>query len=493
MQGQMRNRGGNRALQGVLWETWPIVVALALLACGAFAAAASANTTITWKRHHIPVRGGVAGRRLCQVTVDAAEAISSVRFSSPATAEVEVVPAGPPRRRGAAKVFFCRVETKASAPPPSVPVKATVMDAEGEAGHAMATAELETPVPGVSTAHQAEGTAPPPGHAASVSPPSGPSASSPPPAETGATPAPAPPSAPGQLFSPSSFWNRPLPNAAPLVPQSAAQVQELVNQVGRTGAWINTTSWSTPVYVVGTGQPTTKVTIVPNNGGYVDPSQQAALNAVPMPANAAPAAGSDRHMVVWQPSTDSMWEFWDLRLEGGRWVTDSSGAMDDVSTSPGYFEPNGWAGAKSWWGATATSLPLLGGLIRVGELESGTIPHALAIALPETGSSFVWPAQRSDGRNRSASAIPEGTTFRLPASLDIEGLGLPPATRAIALAAQKYGIVVRDTSSDVTFYAEDPTPLGSNPYSRLFGGQSPAALLARFPWSQLVAVQQQTG
>jgi hypothetical protein len=55
----------------------------------------------------------------------------------------------------------------------------------------------------------------------------------------------------------------------------------------------------------------------------------------------------------------------------------------------------------------------------------------------------------------------------------------------IARAAQRYGMVVRDGSDLVTFYAEDPTPTGTNPWPAWFGGKSPADALAGFPWDRL--------
>ena len=60
----------------------------------------------------------------------------------------------------------------------------------------------------------------------------------------------------------------------------------------------------------------------------------------------------------------------------------------------------------------------------------------------------------------------------------------------MAEAAQRYGIIVRDkTLHAIAFYAEDPTPLGTNPYIRLFGGKTPGVLLESFPWKYLQAVQ----
>ena len=47
---------------------------------------------------------------------------------------------------------------------------------------------------------------------------------------------------------------------------------------------------------------------------------------------------------------------------------------------------------------------------------------------------------------------------------------------------------VRDTSSAVTFYAEDPTPTGANPYPALFGTGWMDQALAGFPWGRLQVV-----
>ncbi len=59
----------------------------------------------------------------------------------------------------------------------------------------------------------------------------------------------------------------------------------------------------------------------------------------------------------------------------------------------------------------------------------------------------------------------------------------------LAEAAQRYGIFVRDGAPAVTsFYAQDPTALGSNPYAGpggYFQGQSPSQLAAAFPWNHL--------
>ncbi len=75
----------------------------------------------------------------------------------------------------------------------------------------------------------------------------------------------------------------------------------------RTGPWINTTQYSTPVYTVAANQPTVPVIMDYNN------PLAPAMGAVPIPANALPAAGTDEEMTVYQPSSDTLWEMWKMR------------------------------------------------------------------------------------------------------------------------------------------------------------------------------------
>jgi hypothetical protein len=69
---------------------------------------------------------------------------------------------------------------------------------------------------------------------------------------------------------------------------------------------------------------------------------------------------------------------------------------------------------------------------------------------------------------------------------------MSPLVRMIAVAAQKYGMIVRDKSGSVTVYGEDTTAEGlPNPYygsTGWFQGQSVNNLLAAFPWADLQAV-----
>ncbi|HMJ01562.1 MAG TPA: hypothetical protein VK506_01400, partial [Conexibacter sp.] len=105
------------------------------------------------------------------------------------------------------------------------------------------------------------------------------------------------------------------------------------------------------------------------------------------------------------------------------------------------------------------------------------------------GGVYSLPAQRTDGRNPDPTSLPEGARLRLDPALDVRALRLPRLTEQMALAAQRYGIVVRDESHHaIGFYAEDPTPTGTSPYygvDGFYGGRFPSDLLARFPWRSL--------
>lgn len=288
-------------------------------------------------------------------------------------------------------------------------------------------------------------------------------------------------------FAANSIWNAPLPPTAPIAANSSALVGQLELQVSGDGTWINTWSYSTPIYTVGRSQPRVPVMLdmSPSNSSAALLAQVFRAG-VPIPSGARPASGTDADLVVWQPSTDTVWELWNTRLIGSTWHARWGGRMENVSRNPGYFTN------PADWGTAATSLALLGGTIRISDLRAGHIDHALAISIPEARAGVVaWPAQRTDGKLNSPDAIPEGTRFRLDPKLDLAKLGLPPVTRMIAEAAQRYGLFVRDQSGAVVFYAEQPTSAQQDPYSgpnSVFGTLSPKQLTAAFPWSHLEVV-----
>jgi hypothetical protein len=294
---------------------------------------------------------------------------------------------------------------------------------------------------------------------------------------------------PLRLFSAHSFFNRELPASPPLAADSAALAGAFESQVKTHlgHVVINTTQWSAPVYVEGPNAPTITLigtsAVCPRPEGVFSGFQEQ-IAAVPLPADALPGAGTDKEVIVWQPSTGHLWELWRALEESGHWTACWGGEIADAYTSDGIF--------PAPFGAAASGLSLLGGQIHLEDLEHGSINHALEVSLPDTArSEFVWPADRTDGVSNEADAVPQGTRFRLSPKLKLDSLHLRRAALEIARAIQRYGMVVGDTSGSVALQAQDPEPLISegrpNPYRTLLGAD-PYDVLDGVPWSRLEAL-----
>jgi hypothetical protein len=282
---------------------------------------------------------------------------------------------------------------------------------------------------------------------------------------------------PERFFAKGSVWNRPLNQRTPLAPDSSRLVGELQRQVRYAGAWINTNQYSVPIVTVSARQPAVTVHL---DTTYAPLAKD--FSRVPVPPNAKPAAGGDHHLVVWQPSSNTMWEFWLMHRSHGAWHARWGAKISHVSRSTGIV--------PAPEGATASGLPLVGGLMTIDDLRRGSIDHALALGIPGVRKGVVtWPADRTDGRVGGRKSIPMGTRFRLDPKLDVDKLDLPPAAKMIARAAQRYGIIARDTSGTVNFYAQAPPGNSPHVYRPVFHGAYPNQLLAKFPWDRLQVVR----
>lgn len=297
-------------------------------------------------------------------------------------------------------------------------------------------------------------------------------------------------------FAANSFWNTRLDRDVDLDPNSSRYVSEFLRQVGQKDdvVYINTTNYSPPVYEVPLDQPVRKVKwfdCQKNGMSSFSKALEQQFAEVPLPDDAVPSDGTDKEIVVWQRDADVLWDFWKAEKSNGEWRACWGGKLEGVSHRDGRFEAP--------FGTTASGLPLIGGLIRIEELQSGRIEHALSLSLLETqAKQFVWPASRTDGKSNSPNAIPEGQRFRLDPSVDIDDLSLSKAGKSIAHAIQDYGFVVRDVSGAVTLYAENPSDEADrsgwrNPYNEIFHGDRAYQVLEGFPWDRLQAISPDVG
>ncbi len=296
-----------------------------------------------------------------------------------------------------------------------------------------------------------------------------------------------------KVFAASSTWYTPIPANVTLNANSAAMVQDFLNQKPTTvyggTVNVNTKYYSSPIFIAPAGAATRKVTQWDcQKKGYLDGNLAIQFAAVPIPANAQASLGTDAEMTIYQPSTNTLWELWRAEKNlDGTWRACWGGRMQNVSSNPGHF--------PTYFGTTATSLPFIAGQITAEELKRGEIRHAIGISLRFAAlpSVFSWPAQRSDGVG--GGLIPQGTRFRLDPTINVDSLNMHPMGKIIAKAAQKYGFIVWDTAGAISIRAQNVisyTALGQpDPYHSsathvgLFGTTGDYDILKNFPWNRL--------
>lgn len=262
------------------------------------------------------------------------------------------------------------------------------------------------------------------------------------------------------------------------------------NETGTTVTKANFKEWTPSIWIVDKGVPTQKITLVDSEGKVREAGYQTNLQkyfeAVPLPEASLAASkeltvgGTDKHMCIYRPSTDEMWEMWRYGVWGEK--TFVYGAYISSASEWNGVVPN-------QWGARATGLALIGGIITLQDLvevaKGGSIKHALALAIPSTGPGWVAPANRSDAGEGKyfgfiaekhegvanpaypfVDAVPEGSWFRFPAGSKPSTYGLTkPLEVAIFEAIRAYGMFVVDAGGGgCQFYVESPLAIES-PYA----------------------------
>jgi hypothetical protein len=156
----------------------------------------------------------------------------------------------------------------------------------------------------------------------------------------------------------------------------------------------------------------------------------------PIPPDAGVEGGSDRHVLVVQRGTCTLFELFAAQRNGAGW-TAGSGAMFELGGHG--LRPDGWTSAD------AAGLPILPGLARYDEVAAGEIRHALRFTAPRTRAAHVWPARHDASNLTGAGYPPMGQRFRLRA--DVDTTGFSPEAEVIATALKRYGMILADNGS----------------------------------------------
>jgi hypothetical protein len=154
-------------------------------------------------------------------------------------------------------------------------------------------------------------------------------------------------------------------------------------------------------------------------------------------------ADGDRHAIVVDKSTCRLYETYATKLVRGNWRA-GSGAV--WSLNGNRLRHDGWTSAD------AAGLPILPGLLRLREVESGKVTHAIRFTTNATDRRHIWPARHDAGSVSNRNYPPMGARFRLKAGFDLHGYRTD--TKAVLRAMKTYGLVLADNGSPWYFQGQ---------------------------------------
>jgi hypothetical protein len=270
---------------------------------------------------------------------------------------------------------------------------------------------------------------------------------------TASTASPSPKIAGCPVFPASSVWNQRV-DKLPVAADSATLISSIGLDNGvhaDFGSGLYDGSLIGIPYVVVHGRTTPKSRV---SFEYADESDK---GPYPIPRNVPiegqPAHGDegDRHALIVDRDTCTLYELYALQRSGSHW-TAGSGAIFDLRSNK--LRPAGWTSAD------AAGLPILPGLARwEGDASTGVIRHALRFTAERTRRAYVYPARHFASDSADPSLPPMGLRVRLRASVDISKL--PPQARMVAQAMKTYGLILADNGSP-WFVGGAPSPHWSN-------------------------------
>jgi hypothetical protein len=165
----------------------------------------------------------------------------------------------------------------------------------------------------------------------------------------------------------------------------------------------------------------------------------------PIPRNARVEGGrrsaGDRHVLVLQrrrPDCRLIELYRAFPRKRGRWRADQVSVFDLGRTLP--QRPDGWTSAD------AAGLPILPGLVRLGEVKRGKVDHAIRMTFESTRRAYLSPATHFASDACAGNLPPMGMRLRLDDDYPIAGMSRQ--ARVIAEALKRYGAIVADNGSN---------------------------------------------
>lgn len=253
------------------------------------------------------------------------------------------------------------------------------------------------------------------------------------------------------VFPASSVWNQRV-DSLPVATDSATLIRSIgldapVHADFGSGLW-DGHKIGIP-YVVVSGRSTPRARLRFDYAGESD------KGPYPIPGNVPIEGGphaddGDRHALIVDRDTCTLYELYALHRRGGGWAA-GSGAIWSLRSNR--LRPAGWTSAD------AAGLPILPGLARYDELAAGAIDHALRFTAARTRRAYVYPARHYASDLTDPALPPMGLRVRLKASFDTSGF--PPQARVVLEALKRYGMILADNGSP-WYISGAPDPRWSN-------------------------------
>jgi hypothetical protein len=243
-----------------------------------------------------------------------------------------------------------------------------------------------------------------------------------------------------QMFPADNVWNTNI-SALPVDPHSSAWLASMDSATtnlhpdfGPSGDPSN--PYGIPYTVVSPSHPLTNVAFQ-----YSDESDPGPYPfGADTPIEGGAQSTGDRHALMVNPSTCTLYELWDAHYSASG-STAGSGAIWNLNSNA--LRPSGWTSAD------AAGLPILPGLLRYDEVQSGNITHAIRMTAATTDNAFIWPARHAAGAANNPNLPPMGARFRLKASFNISTFS--PQAQVVLRAMQQYGLILADNGSNWYF------------------------------------------
>jgi hypothetical protein len=184
----------------------------------------------------------------------------------------------------------------------------------------------------------------------------------------------------------------------------------------------------------------------PTVGIEFDYADESDPGPFPFGADSPIEGGSDRHAIMVDTESCTLYELFDAHWNNGH-PTAGSGAIWDLRSNA--LRPNQWTSAD------AAGLPIYPGLLRYDEVLAGSITHAIRFTAIPTDGTHLWPA-RHDASDKSGKTYPPmGARFRMKKAFDAGGYSAQ--AKVIITAMKHYGLILADNGSNWYFQgAEDP-------------------------------------